>query len=78
MFLHGSLMHLAINMYSLYSAGSMVEILCGRKKHLAIYLLCGLAGSAACQPSKTLAVEAEQARSCCTESSAAHNYCCLK
>ncbi len=47
MFLHGSLMHLAINMYSLYSVGSMVEILCGRKKYLAIYLLCGLAGSAA-------------------------------
>lgn len=47
MFLHGSLMHLAINMYSLYSVGSMVEILCGRKKYLVIYLVCGLAGSLA-------------------------------
>lgn len=47
MFLHGSLMHLAINMYSLYSVGSMVETLCGRKKYIAIYLLCGLTGSVA-------------------------------
>lgn len=47
MFLHGSVMHLAINMYSLYSVGSMVEILSGRKKYLAIYLVCGLLGSIA-------------------------------
>lgn len=47
MFLHGSVMHLAINMYSLYSVGSMVEILSGRKKYLAIYLFCGLLGSIA-------------------------------
>ena len=47
MFLHGSLMHLAINMYSLYSVGSMVEYLCGKKKFLVIYLVCGLAGSLA-------------------------------
>lgn len=47
MFLHGSLMHLAINMYSLYSVGTMVEFLCGRKKYLAIYLICGLIGSVA-------------------------------
>ena len=47
MFLHGSVMHLAINMYSLYSVGSMVEILGGRKKYLAIYLVCGLLGSIA-------------------------------
>ncbi|MBN8222622.1 MAG: rhomboid family intramembrane serine protease [Spirochaetes bacterium] len=46
-FLHGSLMHLAINMYSLYSVGSMVEFLCGRTKYLVIYLACGLAGSLA-------------------------------
>lgn len=46
-FLHGSLMHLAINMYSLYSVGSMVEFLCGRTKYLVIYLACGLAGSIA-------------------------------
>jgi rhomboid protease GluP len=36
MFLHGSLMHLAINMYSLYSVGTMVEFLCGRKKYLEV------------------------------------------
>ncbi len=54
MFLHGSVMHLAINMYSLYSVGSMVEILCGRKKYLAIYLVCGLAGSVASVAFNTL------------------------
>ncbi len=47
LFLHGSLMHLAVNMYSLYSVGSMVEALCGRTKYLAVYLLCGLVASAA-------------------------------
>lgn len=47
MFLHGSLIHLAINMYSLYSVGSMVEFLCGRKKYFVIYIICGLAGSVA-------------------------------
>ncbi|MBX3724001.1 MAG: rhomboid family intramembrane serine protease [Turneriella sp.] len=46
-FLHGSLMHLAINMYSLYSVGSMVEFLCGKSRYLVIYLVCGLAGSIA-------------------------------
>jgi rhomboid protease GluP len=46
MFLHGSLMHLVINMYSLYSVGSMVEILCGKTRYLAIYILCGLIASA--------------------------------
>jgi rhomboid protease GluP len=47
LFLHGSLMHLAVNMYSLYSVGSMVEILCGRAKYLSVYFVCGLAASAA-------------------------------
>lgn len=46
-FLHGSLMHLAVNMYSLYSVGSSVELLCGRKKYLIVYIVCGLAASAA-------------------------------
>lgn len=46
-FLHGSLMHLAVNMYSLFSVGSAVELLCGRKKYLTVYIICGLAASAA-------------------------------
>ena len=47
MFLHGSLMHLLVNMYSLYSVGSAVEFLCGKIKYLIVYFVCGLAGSLA-------------------------------
>jgi rhomboid protease GluP len=47
MFLHGSLMHLAVNMYSLYQVGVATEFLCGTRKFLGVYFICGLAASAA-------------------------------
>lgn len=45
-FLHGGLIHVAFNMYALYSFGIMAERLFGSRAFLGIYLLSGLAGSA--------------------------------
>jgi len=46
MFLHASFFHLAVNMYSLYFVGSIMEQVIGRWRFLALYLASGLAGSA--------------------------------
>lgn len=43
MFLHGSFLHLAVNMYSLYSLGRGIEDHFGRTSFLSIYFLTGLA-----------------------------------
>ena len=45
-FLHFGFFHLAINMYSLYWVGSLLEHVIGRWKFLLLYLASGLAGSA--------------------------------
>lgn len=44
-FLHGSLLHLFVNMYSLWIIGSQVETYIGKIKYLIIYLLSALMGS---------------------------------
>lgn len=46
MFLHASFFHLAINMYSLYFVGSIMEQVIGRWRFLVLYLVSGIAGSA--------------------------------
>ncbi len=46
MFLHGGYLHLALNMYSLYYVGSILEIQVGRWQFLLLYLGSGMAGSA--------------------------------
>jgi membrane associated rhomboid family serine protease len=46
MFLHGSFLHLALNMYSLYYVGTILEHVIGRWRFLLLYLVSGLAGSA--------------------------------
>ena len=46
-FLHIGVLHLAINMYSLFSVGMLLENMLGRAQYLIAYLVCGLAGSAA-------------------------------
>jgi len=46
-FLHGGLIHIAFNMGALYQLGRVAERLYGNLPFLAIYLLCGLAGSLA-------------------------------
>lgn len=45
MFLHGSLIHIASNMYSLYCVGYMVENVYGRAKYIFIYFLSGVISS---------------------------------
>ena len=43
-FLHGSVAHLLVNMYSLWAIGSQVETYLGKFRYLIIYLLSGLMG----------------------------------
>lgn len=45
MFLHGGLLHVSVNMYSLYSIGPVVERFYGRYKYIIIYLICGIISS---------------------------------
>jgi membrane associated rhomboid family serine protease len=45
-FLHGSLLHIAFNMYFLWFVGAPVEAALGRGRFLLVYFVSGLAGSA--------------------------------
>lgn len=45
MFLHGGIVHLGVNMYSLYAIGPMVEKVYGRVKYLVIYFVAGICSS---------------------------------
>ena len=47
MFLHSGLMHLGLNMISLYFLGSFAEVQFGRWRFLALYFLSGIAGGLA-------------------------------
>jgi membrane associated rhomboid family serine protease len=47
MFLHGGLLHLASNMWSLWIFGDNIEDRIGHAKFLVFYLVCGLAASVA-------------------------------
>ena len=42
MFMHGSIMHIAFNMFALYSFGSNLEHIWGSKKFVFFYFSCGL------------------------------------
>jgi membrane associated rhomboid family serine protease len=46
MFLHVSLLHIALNMYALYLLGPPLETMLGRWRYLALYFVGGLGGSA--------------------------------
>lgn len=46
-FLHGSIPHIALNMFSLYIFGSILERSLGRARFIALYLLSGFGGSVA-------------------------------
>jgi membrane associated rhomboid family serine protease len=46
MFLHGFLLHIALNMFALYVIGRPVELYLGPTRFLLLYFLSGLAGSA--------------------------------
>lgn len=45
MFLHGGIVHLGVNMYSLYAIGPMVEKVYGKTKYIAIYFVSGICAS---------------------------------
>lgn len=45
MFLHGGLIHIATNMFSLYSIGPLVEQLYGKVKYIIMYLATGITAS---------------------------------
>ena len=44
-FLHGGLMHIVFNMYSLFILGSQLEPILGRKKYTILYFISGLGSS---------------------------------
>jgi len=46
MFMHGGLMHIAFNMFALYSFGSALEHFWGGKKFLFFYISCGFGAAA--------------------------------
>lgn len=46
-FLHGGIVHLLVNMFTLFDVGSLCERLYGSRRYLTLYLLSGLLGSAA-------------------------------
>lgn len=46
MFLHFGIIHLAVNMYALFSLGRMIEPFLGKWRFIALYLFAGLGGSA--------------------------------
>jgi membrane associated rhomboid family serine protease len=46
MFLHASFLHIALNMYSLYFVGSILEQVIGRWRFVLLYFVSGIAGSA--------------------------------
>jgi membrane associated rhomboid family serine protease/Flp pilus assembly protein TadD len=47
MFLHGNIMHIAMNMWALWSLGALCESLYGRWTYACIYLITGVAGGLA-------------------------------
>ena len=47
MFLHGGLLHLALNGWALFQLGSLLELLMGSPRMLLIYFVSGVAGSLA-------------------------------
>jgi rhomboid protease GluP len=47
MFLHGSLLHLALNGWALFQLGALFELLAGSPRMLLVYFVTGIAGSLA-------------------------------
>jgi len=45
MFMHGGVIHLAVNMYALFSIGSSMEPIVGTRKFTVVYFVCGVAAA---------------------------------
>ena len=60
-FLHGGVIHLAMNTYALWIAGRMAEELWGRTQYIVIYVLSGLGGGLLVMAGQTSAVGASGA-----------------
>ena len=45
MFLHGSILHIAVNMYAMFNIGPTLERFYGRNRYLVLFLLSGYAGN---------------------------------
>jgi rhomboid protease GluP len=46
-FVHGGLLHIALNMWCLYALGWLAELLFGRFNYVLLYFMCGIGGSLA-------------------------------
>lgn len=46
-FLHGSILHIAVNAYSLYILGRQMEPFYGRRRYLLVFMVAGIAGNVA-------------------------------
>jgi len=44
-FLHGGVLHIVLNMWTLFNVGLLAEMIFGRRNYLLLYLSCGLGGS---------------------------------
>jgi membrane associated rhomboid family serine protease len=60
-FVHGNLLHLALNMYALFSLGQVLEALWGWKRFLPLYLIAGWVGGCAVLLTNRFAVGASGA-----------------
>jgi membrane associated rhomboid family serine protease len=73
-FLHGGVLHIAMNMFGLWQAGRIAEEIWGRAQYVMLYLLSGIGGGLLVMMGKTSAVGASGAIFGLIAALAAHGY----